>query len=74
MARAVELGEEYDLPTAKRKAAVLDKNGLRSCGQREFEMRVGVAFCVLEFQAGRNDSVKRCFHVAGDVGIVALIN
>jgi len=74
MARAVELGEEYDLPPAEREAAALDKNGLRSCGQREFQMRVGVAFGVLEFQAGRDDSVECRFHVACDIGIVALVD
>ena len=74
MARAVELGEEYNLPPAEREAAVLDKNGLRTSGQRKFEVRVGVAFSVLEFQAGRNDSVECCFHVACHVGIVALVD
>ena len=74
MARAVELGEEYDLPPAEREAAALDKNGLRSCGQREFEVRVGVTLGVLEFQAGRNNSVECCFHVARDIGIVALVD
>jgi len=74
MARAVELGEEYDLPPAEREPAAFDKNGLRSCGQREFEVRVRVTFGVLESQAGRNDSVECCFHVACDVRIVALVD
>src|ERR1700733_2544498 len=74
MARAIELGEEYDLPAAECEATVLNENRLRSCGQGEFKVRVRVALGVLEFQAGWNDSVERCFHVTRDVWIVALVD
>ena len=71
---AIEFGEEDLLPAAEREAAALNPYGCGGANQRGLDVGIGVAFGVLEMGAVWNEAVKSTFHIAGNVGVVALVD
>jgi hypothetical protein len=73
-ARTVELGKEDLLPLAEGEPAVLDPDGLRAAEKGKFDVGIGVPFRVAEAFVVRDKAIEGVLHVAGDVGIVALVD
>jgi len=73
-AGAVEFGEEDDLPAAESEPALLDEYCFGGADERGLDVRVGIAFCVLEEGAIGDEAIEGAFHVAGDIRVVAFID
>jgi hypothetical protein len=73
-AGTVEFGEEDDLPATQSEAALLDKYRFGRADERGLDVRVGIAFCVLEEGAIGDEAIEGAFHVVGDIRVVAFID
>jgi hypothetical protein len=73
-AGAVEFGEEDYLPAAESEAALLDKYRFGRADEGRLDVRVGIAFRVLEKGAIGDEAIEGTLHVASDIGIISFVD